>query len=222
MTTIDVTEPEEPGTGLAPTVGERLRVARLRRRLTLKTVAGQAGLSESFLSQLERGRVNASIASLQRIAAVLGTTLAQLFDPGSEGEVQLVRRAERPSLQYGVLGRKFLLTPTPTPLEHLEVFIGQFQPGGSTGEEAYAHGDSDEMFLVLSGRFLVQVGDTEYTLEQGDCINYRSSKPHRAAYLGDGEGEVMWIISPPSSSQTAVTGPGATDVAVTPATPADV
>jgi transcriptional regulator with XRE-family HTH domain len=49
-------------------VGERLRTLRRFRRCTLQTVAARSGLSESFLSQVERGRSNASIASLRRIA----------------------------------------------------------------------------------------------------------------------------------------------------------
>ncbi len=177
-------------------VGARLRITRLRRRLTLKTVASQAGVSESFLSQLERGRVNASIASLQRISSALGTTLADLFEPPSDSSTRLVRKQDRPSLLYGILGQKFLLTPTP--LEHLEVFVGRFEAGGSTGDEMYAHGDSDELFVVLSGTFELQVGEDRFELSEGDCVNYRSSTAHRAVYLGDDFGEVMWIISPPS------------------------
>ena len=53
-------------------VGERLRTLRRFRRCTLQTVAARSGLSESFLSQVERGRSNASIASLRRIADALG------------------------------------------------------------------------------------------------------------------------------------------------------
>ena len=48
-------------------LGERLRAIRLLRRRTLKAVAEAAGVSESFLSQLERGRTSASVASLQRL-----------------------------------------------------------------------------------------------------------------------------------------------------------
>ncbi|MBB4662092.1 cupin domain-containing protein [Conexibacter arvalis] len=179
-----------------PNVGERLRSTRLRRRMTLKVVADGAGLSESFLSQLERGRVNPSIGSLQRIAEVLGTTLADLFDPSEGAEVRVVRRDERPSLVYGILGKKYLLTPAP--LEHLEVFIGRFEKGGSTGEDSYVHGDSDELFIVMEGQFELRVGDETFVLSEGDCVNYRSSMPHRAVYLGDTVGEVMWVISPPS------------------------
>src|SRR5687768_8541413 len=41
-------------------VGDRLREIRLLRRKTLREVAERAGLSESFLSQVERGRTNVS------------------------------------------------------------------------------------------------------------------------------------------------------------------
>lgn len=174
-------------------VGERLRATRIRRRMTLRSVAQQAELSESFLSQLERGRVNASIGSLQRIASVLGTTLAEVFGPGESGEVQVVRRDERPRLEFGVLGHKLLLTPTPTPLRYLEVFVGRFDEGGSTGEP-YSHGDCDEMFIVLSGRFAVSVGAREFVLDSGDCLNYRSSLPHRAVNLTEGVATAMWVI----------------------------
>ena len=41
-------------------LGERLRAIRQLRRKTLKEVAAAAGISESFVSQLERGRTNAT------------------------------------------------------------------------------------------------------------------------------------------------------------------
>ena len=44
-------------------VGERLRAIRSLRRATLRTIADRAGVSESFLSQVERGKASASIAS---------------------------------------------------------------------------------------------------------------------------------------------------------------
>jgi transcriptional regulator with XRE-family HTH domain len=78
-------------------VGERLRAIRRLRRATLKTVADRADLSESFLSQVERGRANASVASLKRIAAALGVNVADLFEPnGSTWRPRVLRREARP------------------------------------------------------------------------------------------------------------------------------
>ena len=108
----------------------------------------------------------------------------------------MLRREERPSLAFGILGRKLLLTPRP--LHALEVFVGEFDPGGSTGTEPYAHGDSEELFVVLAGSAQLELGGEVHELEAGDSIDYRSSTPHRITNTGPDRAEVMWIISPPS------------------------
>jgi transcriptional regulator with XRE-family HTH domain len=178
-------------------LGERLRSIRHLKRRTLKAIAERADVSESFLSQVERGKASASVASLTRIAAALGVTVADLFEPdGSRRPPRVLRREARPMLAFGNLGRKYLLTPRP--LEHLEVFVGELDPGGSTGDEQYTHGDSEELFVVLSGRVHLQLGDAVHELEAGDSIDYRSSIPHRATNAGETPAEVMWVISPPS------------------------
>ena len=177
-------------------VGERLRDIRRLRRATLRTIAERAGVSESFLSPLERGRASASIASLRRIAGALGVTVADLFEPGGPPRPRVLRRDERPSLAFGILGRKLLLTQRP--LQHLEVFVGELDTGGSTGAEPYAHGDSEELFVVLTGNVELELGGDVHELESGDSIDYRSSTPHRVTNVGEERAEVMWIISPPS------------------------
>jgi len=177
-------------------VGERLRTLRRFRRCTLQTVAERSGLSESFLSQVERGRSNASIGSLKRIADALGVSMADLFEPDGLPGPRVLRRDERPALQFGILGRKLLLTPRP--LHHLEVFAGELEVGGSTGPEPYAHGDSEELFVVISGMVRLELGGEEFELESGDSIDYRSSIPHRVVNTGQELAEVLWIISPPS------------------------
>jgi transcriptional regulator with XRE-family HTH domain len=178
-------------------VGDRLRAIRTLRRVTLKTVADRAELSESFLSQVERGRANASIASLKRIAAALGVNVADLFEPNAKpSRPRVLLRQSRPALTLGTLGRKYMLTPRP--LEHLQVIVGELDAGGSTGDEPYTHGDSEELLVVVEGSVHLQLGTEVFELRTGDSIDYRSSTPHRLTNAGDGTAEVMWIISPPS------------------------
>jgi transcriptional regulator with XRE-family HTH domain len=177
-------------------VGERLRSIRTLRRCTLRSVADRAGVSESFLSQVERGKSSASIASLRRIAGALGVNVADLFEPSGLPAPRVLRRGERPSLAFGVLGTKRLLTPRP--LQHLEVFVGELDEGGSTGEEPYVHGDSEELVVVLSGTVQLELDGDVHVLRTGDSIDYRSSMSHRVTNAGKGVAEVMWVISPPS------------------------
>jgi quercetin dioxygenase-like cupin family protein len=107
-----------------------------------------------------------------------------------------LRGAERPILAFGKQSRKFLLTPRP--LDHLEVFLCEFDPGGSTGDEPYVHGDSEEVLLVLAGMLHLQLGSDVFEIAAGDSIDYRSSIPHRIANAGDGIAQTLFIISPPS------------------------
>src|SRR5260221_10882847 len=162
-------------------VGERLRAIRHLRRKTLKEVASAAGLSESFVSQLERGRTNATIATLQRLSTALGIEVSDLFTTGAP-RPRVLRRGAREYVAWGELGRKALLTPKP--FHSLEVVVARFEPGGSTGDEPYTHGDSEELLIVVEGRVHVQLGDHVYEVAEGDSVHYQSSTPHRVANAG--------------------------------------
>jgi len=63
-----------------------LREIRQRKKLTLKALATKAGgMSYPFLSQVERGKANPSLSTLQRLADVLGVTVSELVrDPKSK------------------------------------------------------------------------------------------------------------------------------------------
>ncbi len=179
-------------------LGSRLRQIRQLQRLSLSAVARHAGTSASFLSQLERGSTSPSISSLRRICAVLGVTLAELFDEDGALPMQVLRREQRPTVETEPGTRKFLLTRKP--LRNLEAYVGDFDPGTSTGE-SYAHGDAQELFIVVAGTVLLEVGDFSATLETGDSIEYPTSLPHRVENMGDDLAEVLWIVSPPTEDE---------------------
>ena len=102
----------------------------------------------------------------------------------------------RQLLVWGRLGRKALLTPKP--FHALEVVAAEFDPGGSTGDETYTHGDSEELLVVVKGRVHLQLGADSYDLGTGDSVQYRSSTPHRVSNSGEERAEVLFVISPPS------------------------
>lgn len=62
-------------------LGERIKILRKKRGLTQSQLA--AGIcTKSFISQVEKGRANPAIDTLQAIAERLGVTLPDLFGPG--------------------------------------------------------------------------------------------------------------------------------------------
>ena len=53
-------------------LGENIKLARLRRKLSAERVAERAGISRTTLWQLEKGTANVSLAALLRVLSVLG------------------------------------------------------------------------------------------------------------------------------------------------------
>ena len=181
-------------------LGMRLKSLRLARRLSLRDLAEKTGTSASFISQLERGLTGASTASLNQIASALGVSVALLFaESTAHNHHGVLRRSERPSLPPSDGCRKMLLSRPP--LSDMEVYVGEFEIGGSTGSDQYTHGDAHEMLVVLRGIVEVSLGEARHVLEEGDSIEYATSTPHRIENIGSGRAEVMWIIAPPTSAR---------------------
>jgi len=177
-------------------VGQRLRRIRLARQLTLSKVAAASGISEGFLSQIERGVGNASIATLRAIAATLGVEMRDLFDDTADRRGFVLSRRDRPILSFGAMGTKFLLTPALD--RNLEIFITELNPHGSTGEEPYTHGDSEEFLLVIEGHIEFQLGDHIFSLETDDSVCFRSSTPHLAREIKGAMAKLLFAMTPPS------------------------
>jgi transcriptional regulator with XRE-family HTH domain len=177
-------------------VGSRLREVRRGQHRTLREVADAAGISESFLSQVERARVSASVATLRRIAVVLGVTVGDLFQETPSRQPTVLRAENRPTLTFGVFGRKFHLHTAPD--RAFDSLLGEFDPGGSTGDEPYSHGDSEEFMLILEGSAQFQLGGETFFLGPNDSMVYRSSVPHRLVADSESGARVLWITSPPS------------------------
>lgn len=59
-------------------IGTRIQVARVRLGMKRPALAVEAGVSYPYLAEIETGRKQAPVRTLQRIADVLGTTVAEL------------------------------------------------------------------------------------------------------------------------------------------------
>lgn len=179
-------------------LGMRIRSTREAQGRSLRSVADAAGVSESFLSQVERGVASPSVASLRGIAEALSESIASFFEERDDGSIgQLVRVADRRRLVHPA--RHYVdLILTPRSSRRLQVIMSIVEPGQGSGDEPYAHDSDEECVIVLSGRLRFWVGDEEYLLDEGDSLLFESRIPHRNINPGPGKAEVLWIITPPS------------------------
>src|SRR5579871_3566237 len=72
--------------------GARLRELRLQRGWTLQELAGRSGLSKTFLSRLESGDRQASIAAVLTLSRILDVSIASLFEAEEPAEPCVITR----------------------------------------------------------------------------------------------------------------------------------
>ncbi len=71
----------------------RLRALREERGLSLRALSRETGVAVSFLSGLEGGRANVSVATLRTILDALGSSLGEFFSQAPPEPAKVVYRA---------------------------------------------------------------------------------------------------------------------------------
>jgi transcriptional regulator with XRE-family HTH domain len=67
-------------------VARNLRRLRVTRSLSQEALAGDAGIDRTYVSRLERGLENPTIAILEQLADALGATIIEFFAVPAPGE----------------------------------------------------------------------------------------------------------------------------------------
>ena len=174
----------------AENLGGRLRQARLQANLSLREVARQLGVSASFVSQLENGKSQPSVATLYSLARLLGVSIDRLFD--EQDRVVLPAEVEsvtRPAEEH---------SPAPAPEDD------------PTPEDTTAEEDAESLHRGKPGFPAVTWGE-----QSSEPLRYLVSKPgHRSRLVL--ESGVSWeqlvrksdeldfieLVYPPGSSST--------------------
>jgi len=178
-------------------IGEQLRELRQVKGLTLREVADKAGISVSYLSQLERNQSRLPIGVLKKISDALGVHMNWFFQGQAQGDPAesdiVVRAGKRRRMSFTGLGiSEELLSPNLS--GPLELLLSTIAPGADSGD--YSH-DGAEAGFVLSGTLELWVSGRALRLQEGDSFSFRSSEVHRCANPGEIPTRVLWVITPP-------------------------
>src|SRR5579862_41186 len=177
--------------------GARLRELRLRRGWTLQELACRSGLSKAFLSRLESGDRQASIAAVLTISRIFDVSLASLFEspPASEPCV-IVRAAD--AVEKTINGLKYVPLSNAGRFFNLQPLRIKVSPS-RRGNEHYHH-DGEEWIYVLSGKLTLSLAGKTHDLSPGDAAHFESRLPHRLIAPGPKDAEVLVVASPVSST----------------------
>jgi quercetin dioxygenase-like cupin family protein/DNA-binding Xre family transcriptional regulator len=191
---------------VAAAIGARIRRARVANSMTLSALAGRAGLSEAFLSRVERGKAQSSIANLVQICAILGLGLQDLLAGHGQSQrtISSVYRAAALD-QHGELessGYRWHRVAGGAPRDRMEVFHLVF-PKRNKMTVMVSHPGQEHCY-VLSGAIFYFVGREKHHLRAGDSIFIASDQPHRAENAGDDEAHVLMTVAKPEHEAAAL------------------
>jgi transcriptional regulator with XRE-family HTH domain len=113
-------------------IGKKIRRLRLKRSMGLVELGEQVGLSASFLSQLETGRVVPTLKNLARIALVFKKELADFFKEEGDTLFRVSRSQERIRLLVGEKENPFLISDSLSVLiqgRDMIPCVAEFLPG---------------------------------------------------------------------------------------------
>jgi transcriptional regulator with XRE-family HTH domain len=176
-------------------IGERIKRLRLKKSMGLVELGKLTGLSASFLSQLETGRVVPTLRNLARIAMVFSKDLAYFFENDAAAVFRIHRRKERVKMpQTGVEIPTYFFESLGymVPDRQMDPYYAEFVPLTKEMEpKAHMHPGS-EFLYVLEGELEVRHGEQGCMLGAGDAVYFDSSTPH--AYLCAGRKPAGAII----------------------------
>ncbi|MFV0452684.1 MAG: helix-turn-helix domain-containing protein [Propioniciclava sp.] len=192
-------------------LGVRLRAARQRQGLSLRSLANSLEVSASMISQVEMGKTRPSVATLAAMAARLGVSLDELVgnvvDAGSaprrggqfstEGALQ--RRADNPTIEMESGCRWERLASGaggPQPI------LVTYQPGGASSKERklMRHEGREHAYLI-EGTLTVHLDFDVLVLHAGDSLCFDAQRPHLYANDTDQVARGVWTVTDASSPE---------------------
>ena len=156
-------------------LGERLRAERRRRGLTLEDLARASGVSRSMVSEVERGTRVPTVATLDRLATGLGTSIARLLRAEEPVRTIVLRQDQQDVVRDPSGWERRVLSPVLPGVEfefmrtvlESKVDAGTFTPH-APGSREYVAVESGQLRLTIDGEpHLLGAGDSAFYA--GDC-----------------------------------------------------
>ena len=178
-------------------LGTRLHSLRTERNWTLEELSRRADLSSPYLSRLEAGERQPSLAALISLAQAFEIPISALFEQSLAVSRIAVTRADsgQPHISNGAMYTPLTGKRDKTHLNAVLLDV----PARRTDKTMNRH-DSEEFVYILSGTVTLIVGDETVTLSAGDAAHYDAREPHRMDAVG-GKATALLIATPAPKSE---------------------
>jgi transcriptional regulator with XRE-family HTH domain len=165
-------------------LGERIRMERIRRHLSLESLSARSGVSRSMLSDIEHGNKVPSVLVLDHIATALDTSIARLLGEEQTSRVIVLPEAEQDVARDATGWERRILSPVLPGIE-FEFMLTTILPGVDAGTFSPHAPNSREYVAIEQGTLQLTLNGEVYLLHAGDSIYYAGDCYHAFANPGE-------------------------------------
>ena len=176
---------------LLSTLSARIRARREERRLSLDRLAARSQVSKGMLVHIETGRANPSIATLYKVAAALGASVADLVQASGQRPAEVLPAGAPRLLWRGPKGGTATLLVGSGGPDMLELWSWTLRPGERYDAPAHPEG-TQELLHVEQGNTGLACGEVRYVIPAGGSAVAHTDRPH--AYAAEGQRPVRFTM----------------------------
>ncbi|MBP2637984.1 MAG: helix-turn-helix family protein [Firmicutes bacterium] len=177
-------------------LGSRVAKVRTGQKLTLRQLADQIDVSASLLSQIEKGRISPSLATLRAIAQALNVPLFTFFLEETPADTLVVRAGTGKKITVPDLNLEYSLL-TPDLSGAIEMALLKVPPNCSSSDVLLAH-SGEEVAYVSSGEVFLLLDEQTVHLGPGDSVKILPNTRHKWQNKTDKEAVVIFALTPPT------------------------
>lgn len=174
-------------------VGDKIREIRKKQSVSLAQLASRVGVSDSYISQLERNAAEPSVSVLRKISSALNVPVSIFFDEEFEPPI-LVRGKNREENRISESGIRYAyLSPQGKNLsQNLQMVSFHI----SANSHMKPHPGSREICIyLLKGKLSVHLEERVYEMKEGDSIYIRKNVTYYLTNSGTEDAEGIASIA---------------------------
>ena len=175
-------------------IGHKLKHLRMANSFTQEELASRTDLSKGFISQIENDTASPSIATLEDILEVLGTTPKEFFSDYSKEKVVFPREFRLVTPDSDDKVKIELLIPG-SGKKKMDPVLVSIKPSEETFKDP-AH-EGEELGYLLQGKINLNLDGETFNVKKGDCFYYSADKKHSIVNVGKETAKILWVVTPP-------------------------
>jgi len=168
-------------------IGNIIKLARKKNKITLQDLSEKTGMSISYLSLMERGLNDPTLENLNKVCFALNLTLSDLITQAENSAAVIIHPEERETI---FKNEGYLYEIAYNDTRKINCIFMTIDNNELHVSNAHVN---DEIGYVVKGSIMLEIEGVQYEANAEDCIYIEAGKNHSYRKIGDEECLTVWF-----------------------------